>query len=227
MNWQPETTVGRLISLVNDPVGLTVRQLRGWYAVTYFPSVDLQQLCDSSHDEGEMGLPRELIDEIMHYNDFQTLKSCSLTSRAFYSAARPFIHRRMVLGSRSLVHGSRSVGLSLRNNFDQADVLHARYLSEAEERDLLRHGYVREVDLDLYMGNPEKVLQLRQLRALETVHTLRSNRWTCTGSYLSSIAASLSLFRPCGRSASRARVARIPTSSWSLSAGSRIWMTWS
>jgi len=153
----------------------TVRQFRGWYAATYAPSADLQQLCDSYHDEGEMGLPRELIDEIMRYNDHQTLKSCSLTSRAFYSAARPFIHKRMVLGIGSAVRGSYPEIFPLdleTGTLDQAEVFHARYLSEAEERGLLRHGYVRELRLDLGLGNPENILQLHQLRALEAVRTL-------------------------------------------------------
>jgi len=54
-----------------------------------------------------MGLPRELIDEIMRYNDFQALKECSLTSRTFYSAARPLIHARMTLGIGSAIRGSK------------------------------------------------------------------------------------------------------------------------
>jgi len=55
----------------------------------------------------------------------------------------------------------------------KADAFHARYLSMAEERGLLRYGYTREVILDLFkLARPENVLRLRQLRALETVHTL-------------------------------------------------------
>ena len=137
----------------------------------YFnPSVDLREICDSYHDEGEMGLPRELIDEIMRYNDLHTLESCSLTSRAFYSAARPLIHRRLVLGTRS-AHPGLHV---LRDpTLDQADVRYAHYLSATEKRGLLRYGYVQELDLDLSFGQPEDILQLKQLRALETVHTLK------------------------------------------------------
>jgi len=150
-----------------------VRRFRGWCAATWFPSVDLQKLCDSYHGEGEMGLPRELIDKILRYNgDLQTLKACSLTSRAFYSAARPLVHRRMTLGFGSVYRGSRSEKLPIKDVLAQAEVFHARYLSEAEKRGLLRFGYVREVDLDLDIGNPENVLQLQHLRALETVHTL-------------------------------------------------------
>ena len=119
-----------------------------------------------------MGLPRELVDGIMRYNDLQTLKNCSLTSKAFYSAARPLIHRRMALGVGSLLRGCSYQRLTIDTVRDQADVFHARYLSAAEERGLLRYGYVREVDLDLRAGNPEDILQLRQLRALETVDTL-------------------------------------------------------
>lgn len=121
-----------------------------------------------------MGLPRELIDEIMRYNDPQTLERCSLTSRALYSAARPFIHKRMALGITSVIRGTHPENLPLNRDapLDRAEVHLARYLSEAEERGLLRHGYVREVCLYLSIGNPENVLQLRQLRALKTVHTL-------------------------------------------------------
>jgi len=53
---------------------------------------------------------------------------------------------------------------------EQADVFHARYLSAAEERGLLRYGYIQEVRLDLSrLNHPVNVLQLQQLRALETV----------------------------------------------------------
>ena len=137
----------------------TVRLFRGWYAATPPPPVDLQELCDSYRDKGEMGLFRELVDETMRYNDLQTLKSCSLTSRALYSAARPLIHRRLVLGTMSIVHGSRPGILSTDAYLDQADAFwQASYLSMAEERGLLRYGYVREVFLDLSAGNPENIL---------------------------------------------------------------------
>jgi len=168
--------------LANEPVftvfNWTVREFRGWYAATYAPSADLLQLCDSYHDEGEMGLPRELIDEIMRYNDHQTLKSCLLTSRAFYSAARPFIHRWMALGIGSAVRGFARECMPLKNvdPLNNADVFFTRYLSAAEERGLLRYGYVREVYLDLGIGNPEKTAQIPQFRALETVHTLEIER---------------------------------------------------
>ena len=123
-----------------------------------------------------MGLPREIIDEIMRYNNLQTLKACSLTSRSFYSAARPMIHKRLVLGMGSAIRGSSRKRLSSKVYLDQAEVFHARYLSAAEERGLLRYGYVQEVCLDLNISNPENVLQLQQLRALETVHTLTIER---------------------------------------------------
>jgi len=126
-----------------------------------------------------MGLPRELIDEIMRHNDLQTLKECSLTSRTFYSAARPKIHARMRLGVGSAMRGcklSPGTQFNLKTYDEQADVFHARYLSAAEERGLLRYGYIREVSLNfLRLVHPEKVLQLQQLRALETVHTLTIN----------------------------------------------------
>jgi len=124
-----------------------------------------------------MGLPRELINEIMRYNDLQTLKKCSLTSRDFYSAARPLIHDRIMLGWSSTMHNFDRCLEVPYPDWDtypqQADVFHARYLSAAEERGLLRYGYIREVTLELsQLAHPENVLQLRQLRALETVHTL-------------------------------------------------------
>ena len=148
-----------------------MRQLCNRLTTTLFPSVDLQQLCDAYRGEGEIDLPRELIDNIMRYNDLQTLKACSLTSRTFYSAARPLIHRRMVLrmSSAACTLPPFSTGTYAR----QADMLHAQYLSAAESRGLLRYGYVREVSLEFAkVVHPERVLQLRQLRALETVHTL-------------------------------------------------------
>jgi len=121
-----------------------------------------------------MNLPRELVDKIMRYNNLQALKACSLTSRAFYSAARPLVHGRMVLGLWSAIRGSSpDIPFSLEAYDQQPDIFHARYLSAAEGRGLLRYGYVREVDLDLFkIAHPETVLQLQQLRALETVQAL-------------------------------------------------------
>ena len=123
-----------------------------------------------------MGLPRELIDEIMRHNDPKTLKECSLTSRTFYSAARPLIHARMRLGMRSAMLSSK---LPSETPFDwdayheQPDVFHARYLSATEERGLLRYGYIREVTLELSrLAHPENVFRLQRLRVLRTVHTL-------------------------------------------------------
>ena len=124
-----------------------------------------------------MSLPRELIDQILRYNrDLQTLKNCSLTSRAFYSAARPLVHRRMVLGVASAFHGSHPERSTIGDSLGQAEAFHARYLSKVEELGLLRYGYIQEVDLDLRIGNPESFLQLQQLRALDTVHTLKIER---------------------------------------------------
>jgi len=127
-----------------------------------------------------MGLPRELIDKILCYNDLWTLKACSLVSRSFYSGARPFIHRRITLGIWSLI---RCCGFRLAPGMEKPDfnayaqqggVYLARYLLAAEERGLLRYGYVREVHLDLsQLDHPENVLQLQQLRARETVQVLR------------------------------------------------------
>ena len=113
-----------------------------------------------------MGLPRELIDEIMRYNDLQTLKECSLTSRPFYSAARPLIHRRMTLGINSALRGSSpELSFSSEDYEQHADLFHARYLSAAEEHGLLRYGYVREVHLDLTrLSHPVEVLKLQHSR---------------------------------------------------------------
>ena len=116
-----------------------------------------------------MGLPQELIDEIMRYNNPRMLKSCLLTSRAFYSAARPLIHRRLVLDMDSVDPGSH---VPRDPTIDQANVRHVYYLSAAEKRGLLRYGYIRELVLDFCTGKPEDVLQLKQLQALEAVHML-------------------------------------------------------
>ena len=165
------------------------------------PSVDLQEICDSYHDEGEMGLPRELIEEIMRYNGLQTLKSCSLTSKAFYSAVRPLIHRRLVLGI-----GSAFLGPHVPRDptLEQANVPHAYYLSATENHGLLRYGYVRELYLNLCFGNPEDILQLKQLRTLETVHTL-TIRHLIPGEVLPTFDRCFSQFVPTLRSLSLER----------------------
>jgi len=80
----------------------------------------------------------------------------------------------MVLGRESAVRGSSpEIAFSTEAYKQQANVFHARYLSAAEERGLLRYGYIQEVHLDLArLSHPENVLQLQQLRALETVRLL-------------------------------------------------------
>jgi len=56
----------------------------------------------------------------------------------------------MTLGGEWAVRGSSpGIPLSYEAYKQQADVFHARYLSAAEERGILRYGYIREVHLDL------------------------------------------------------------------------------
>ena len=82
----------------------------------------------------------------------------------------------MSLGIGSAMRGSElspGTPFDLETHREQADAFYARYLSATEERGLLRYGYIREVSLKLFeLAHPEKVLQLQQLRALETVHTV-------------------------------------------------------
>lgn len=158
-----------------------VRKLRDWAAISP-AAVDLHGLCVSYQCVGAMGLPRDIIEEIVsfHRNDTRTLKACSLTCRALFSAVRGLIHERVRLPlwrrypPRKLVDGIVMKVLLGRKGAEWYG-MRMKYLSTGGKRGLL--GYAREVDIDLGQSSsfgPEALEAcLPYFHSFTQVHTLR------------------------------------------------------
>ena len=120
-----------------------------------------------------MGLPREIIEEILGFlqKDVRTLKACSLTCRALFSAVRGLIHRRVRLATwKPYKLVDRVAARVLRGR--RVHEAYMGHLSMAEKRGLL--GYAREVYIDIGQGFTPDILEcyLPHFRSLNQVQTL-------------------------------------------------------
>ena len=139
--------------------------------------VDLNELCISYRDVGAMGLPREIVEAILGFlhKDIKTLKACSLTCRALFSAARGSIHRKVKLTKEKVYPPPKLVDrIAAKVSQGQRDhEVHLRYLSMARKRGLL--GYAQELVIDIRPSfTPEALkvylphfLSFVQVRSLE------------------------------------------------------------
>ena len=180
----------RCLALIPDtnPLTLTVRKLRGWTAMLPWTAVDLRGLCFSYRCVGAMGLPRDIIEEIIqfHHEDWGTLMACALTCRALFSAVRGLIHRRVRLPPwrsyppHNLVGRIREKMFPVRRPRDWSEV-HLRYLSMAGKRGLL--GYTREVQINVGRDFVPESLEvyLPYFRSFTQVHTLRIDSFDLAG----------------------------------------------
>ena len=143
-------------------------------------SADLHGLCVSYQCVGIMGLPRDIIEDIVYFHrkDTRTLKACSLTCRALFSAVRGLIHGRVRLSKWrnyppcKLV--DRIAAKVLRGtSATDCHEAHRRYLSTTGKYGLL--GYTRDFYIDIGQGFPPETLEayLPHFRYLTQVHTLR------------------------------------------------------
>ena len=140
--------------------------------------VNLCELWTSYRHVGAMGLPREIVDNILSFLP-EDLKACSLTCRALFSAARELIHRKVRLATWKVY---RSPGLVDRI---AAKVLrgqgvheeHMRYLSIAGKRGLL--GYARELIIGIGPSFTPEALEvyLPHFLSFSRVRTLRIHRF--------------------------------------------------
>lgn len=145
---------GRVCLTPDTNLTAIIGKLRAWATITPRTPVDLHELCFSYRSVGTMGLPRDIIEEVLrfHHKDLRTLKACSLTSRALFSAVRGLIHRRVALTPWrnyppcKLVDRIAARVLPGRTGPEP----HSRYLSMAEKLGLL--GYAREVSINI--GEP-------------------------------------------------------------------------
>ena len=158
---------------------ITVRKLRDWVGTIPRTAVDLHGLCVSYQCVGAMGLPRDIIEEILHFHhgDMRTLKAYSLTCRALFSAVRGLIHGRVRLSLwRDYPPCEPMDGIVtkvLRGRRLRDHDVHMRYLSMAGKRGLL--GYAREVDIDIGHSFVPETLDacLLHFHSFTLVHTLK------------------------------------------------------
>ena len=119
---------------------------------------------------GWKNLPQELVDEILGYllDDLPTLEACSLTSKCFFGATRPLIHRRLVcLGSRP-EHPKPKISLFSRPRLG----VFGR-LIEADRSGVLH--YTKHLTIKLEDGslNPRVMREyLPYFRSITKLHTL-------------------------------------------------------
>ncbi|KAF9781758.1 hypothetical protein BJ322DRAFT_243150 [Thelephora terrestris] len=149
---------------------------------------------------GCMGLPQELIDDIINvlFDDPRALRACSLTCRAMFASTRRLIHQTLHLTRRN----HKPALVSLRMEGDE------RYMSYMADRDLLR--YTRQLHIhDSCIFSPgtlgPHLYRFRQ--SLNRVHTLiiegyDAIRWANLHKpcfiHLYSTLTSLTLIRPFG-----------------------------
>ena len=179
---RPLVRESRFCLLISGTNLAAVANLRGWAAIIPPAAVDLHGLCVSYQCVGAMGLPRDIIEEIVdfHREDTRTLKACSLTCRALFSAARGLIHERVRLPLWKMYPPPSLVGRIMTKVLPEQRAtdwygMRIRYLLMGGKHGLL--GYAREVDIDLgHSSNfgPEALEAcLPHFRFFTQVHTLR------------------------------------------------------
>ena len=172
---------GHLCRLIPDINLATVRTFRGWASTISWTAVDLHRLCLSYQCVGAMGLPRDIIEEIiqLHRGDLGTLRACALTCRALFSAVRGLIHERLTLSPwrsrppRKLKDRIKEKVLpGWKPRTDWCEV-HLRHLSTGGKRGLL--DYVREICIGVdHSFTPESLeVYLPHFHSFNQVHTLR------------------------------------------------------
>lgn len=137
--------------------------------------IDLSIISAAIH-HGCMGLPQELIDQIMDMlrDDPPALKACSLTCKAMFASSRHLIHRTLYLNARNiqsiLTRGEEQK--LLQKDLGSYHDAKLRFVSYIGERGLLR--YTRRVHIrngDIF--TPETLLpHLHHFQSLDKVHTL-------------------------------------------------------
>jgi len=171
---------GHSCRLIPDTNLAVVEKFRRWALAISWTPVDLHRLCLSYRCTGAMGLPRDIIEEIMqlHRGDLRTLMACSLTCRALFSAVRGLVHERV-----RLLPWRRYPIYKLKDRIKQQVLpgwrprtdcrkVHLRYLSKGGKHGLL--GYARGVYVDIGQEfSPESLeVYLPHFRSFDRVHTL-------------------------------------------------------
>ncbi|KAF9650490.1 hypothetical protein BDM02DRAFT_3111993 [Thelephora ganbajun] len=180
-----------------------LRKISSWAALGPRTPVDLYNLCISYQNIGAMGLPRDIIERIIRFlhKDIRTLKACSLTCRAFFSAVRRLIHRRV-----RLVTWKSYCPFKLVDRI-AAKVLRGRKVHEAHMRHLSTagkcglFGYARELLINIGPSFAPETLEvyLPYFRSFSQVQTLRICRFNLT-SFLPTFERCFTQFVPTLRS---------------------------
>jgi len=147
-----------------------------------------------------MGLPREVIEEILNFlhKEIKTLKACSLTCRALFSAVRGLIHGKVrwkVYRPSRLVDRIALKVLQSRRSHEA----HMRLLSMAGKRRLL--GYAQELIIDIGPSFAPETLEvyLPHFLTFTQVQTLRIRSFNAK-SFLPSFERCFAQFVPTLRS---------------------------
>ena len=140
--------------------------------------VDLLGIISTSIHQGCMGLPQEIIDQIVHIlrDNPRALKACSLTCKAMFASTRHLIHRVLCLtvqNNKSVL--TRQEGKKLLLGSDHGVKL--RFVSYAGERGILR--YTQQVHIrDGHIFNPGTLLpHIHHFQSLDRVHTLAIEKY--------------------------------------------------
>jgi len=123
---------------------------------------------------GWKGLPQELVDEILAYllDDLDALKSCSLTCKFLFGAARPLIHRRLVCLDSRPAHPK-----PMRSLFSRHKSGAFERLTDADRSGTIR--YTRHLTFKPIVNFPKPSFEptdmqeyLPRLRSITKLHTL-------------------------------------------------------
>lgn len=158
---------------LSQTLGWRTRSLTG----TVSP-VDLGLICATVH-HGCMGLPQELVDNIMGilHNDFRALAACSLTCKSMFASARHLIHGTFRLTQRN----NRSILTREEKKLlpQMSTDRELRFLTCAAERGLLQYAQQVFIRNNLQLDNHHSTFSpaalsphLHHFRSLDRIHTL-------------------------------------------------------
>ena len=121
-----------------------------------------------TYDKGLTSLPEDIISEVFDLLDVEALKSCSLTGKALFYLAKPFIHRTLHLTPWS-GYPSKSSASGRRNELEGLLILGGRGLLQHTRYIMVDSGSLLVArDLDPHVQHLHTITNLKSLK----VHSL-------------------------------------------------------